>query len=100
MEYGPRLVVPIDLKKKPWEQKHPFHNRWHPEIPPVADIKAGEVFRVEMVDFTGGRITKDYSADDIKHVDVSVVSYFTLYSSRFCLFYRAFFFNLTGSYNC
>lgn len=77
MEYGPRLVVPIDLKKKPWEQKHPFHNRWHPEIPPVADIKAGEVFRVEMVDFTGGRITKDYSADDIKHVDVSVVSYFT-----------------------
>lgn len=74
MEYGPRLVVPIDLKKKPWEQKHPFHNRWHPEIPPVADIKAGEVFRVEMVDFTGGRITKDYSADDIKHVDVSVTS--------------------------
>ena len=45
----PRLVVPIDLKKAAWEQKLPFHNRWHPKIPPVAEVKAGEFFRVEMV---------------------------------------------------
>lgn len=75
-QYGARLVVPIDLKKKPWEQKLPLHNRWHPDIPPVAEVKVGELFRVEMVDFSGGRITKNYSAEDIKHADPSIVSFF------------------------
>jgi len=72
--YGPRLVVPIDLKKKPWEQKNPLHNRWHPDIPPVAEVTAGEVFRVEMVDFSGGAITNNHTAHDIKHVDPLTVS--------------------------
>jgi formamidase len=35
-KYGARLIVPIDVKKKPWEQKLPLHNRWHPDIPVVA----------------------------------------------------------------
>lgn len=69
-----RLVIPIDLKKKPWEQKLPLHNRWHHQIPAVAEVTAGEVFRVEMVDWTGGAIKDDHSAADIKHVDLSCVS--------------------------
>lgn len=77
-EYGPRLVVPVDLKKKPWEQSLPLHNRWHPEIPPVAEATAGEFFRVEMIDFSGGRITKNFTADDAKHVDLSAVSSYLL----------------------
>ncbi|THF95835.1 hypothetical protein TEA_013512 [Camellia sinensis var. sinensis] len=56
-QHGPRMVFPIDLKKKPWEQKLPLHNRWHPDIPPVAEVTVGEVFRVEMMDFSGGRNT-------------------------------------------
>ncbi|KAA3474000.1 fmdA [Gossypium australe] len=71
--YGAKVVVPIDLKKKPWEQKHPLHNRWHPDIPVVAEVKDGEVFRVEMVDFSGGGITSDYSAEDVKHADQSIL---------------------------
>lgn len=70
----PRLVVPIELKKKPWEQKHPLHNCWHPDIPSVAEVKTGEVFRVEMVDWTGGMINDDDSANDIKFIDLSRVS--------------------------
>ncbi len=70
----PRLVVPIDLTKKPWEQKLPLHNRWHPQIPPVAGVKDGEVFRVEMPDWTGGGIKDDNSALDIKSIDLSTVS--------------------------
>jgi len=70
----PRLVVPIDLKKKPYEQKLPLHNRWHPDIPPVVDVNTGEIFRVEMVDWTGGAIKDDNSALDIKLVDLSIVS--------------------------
>lgn len=75
----PKLVVPIDLKKKPWEQKLPLHNRWHPEIPPVATVKTGEVFRVEMVDWTAGAIKDDNSASDVKHLDLSTVSVENLY---------------------
>ncbi len=63
-----------DVKKKPWEQKLPLHNRWHPETTPVAEVTSGEVFQVEMMDFSGGRITRDYSAEDIKHTDPSIVS--------------------------
>lgn len=76
---GCRVVVPIDLKKKPREQKLPLHNRWHPDIPPVAEVRTGEVFRVEMVDCSGGGITKEYTAEDIKYADLSIVS-----SSYFC----------------
>ncbi|KAL8528797.1 hypothetical protein ACS0TY_006310 [Phlomoides rotata] len=71
----PRLIVPIDLKKKAWEQKLPLHNRWHPEIPAVAEIKTSEVFRVEMVDWTGGAISDDNSALDVKTLDPSLVHY-------------------------
>ncbi|KAL6614452.1 hypothetical protein ACP70R_036722 [Stipagrostis hirtigluma subsp. patula] len=71
----PRLVVPIDVKKQPWEQKVPLHNRWHPDIPPVADVTEGELFRVEMVDWTGGRVNDDNSADDIKFLDLTITHY-------------------------
>ncbi|XP_057417657.1 uncharacterized protein LOC130711901 [Lotus japonicus] len=72
-EMASKLVVSIDLKKKPWEQKYPLHNRWHPDIPPVAEAKEGELFRVEMMDFSGGAITKNPTADDVKYLDCSVV---------------------------
>lgn len=88
-QYGPRLVVPIDVKKKPREQKVPLHNRWHPDIPHVAEAVIGEVFKVEMMDFSGGGITKDYTADDIKHAEPFVVSFLLLhiiFSSRFLFF--------------
>ncbi|EOA18482.1 hypothetical protein CARUB_v10007029mg [Capsella rubella] len=72
---SPRVVVNVDLNKKPWQQNKPLHNRWHPEIPPVAEVKAGEFFRVEMVDWTGGAVKDDDSAGDIKSIDLSTVHY-------------------------
>ncbi|XP_020518159.1 uncharacterized protein LOC18421850 isoform X3 [Amborella trichopoda] len=73
--FSPRVVVPIDVKKKPWEQEKPLHNRWHPDIPPVAEVMEGELFRVEMLDCNGGRIGDNASAEDIKFVELSVVHY-------------------------
>ncbi|KAH0454508.1 hypothetical protein IEQ34_016432 [Dendrobium chrysotoxum] len=69
---SPRLVVPIDLKKKPWEQKYPLHNRWHPRIPAVAEVTEGELFRVEMMDWSGGSIADNDSAMDIKSMDLAI----------------------------
>ncbi|KAL9289472.1 putative formamidase [Arabidopsis thaliana] len=72
---SPRVVVKVDLKKRPWQQTQPLHNRWHPEIPSVAEVKPGELFRVEMVDWTGGAVKEDGSAGDIKSIDLSTVHY-------------------------
>ncbi|XP_042503532.1 formamidase-like isoform X2 [Macadamia integrifolia] len=71
----PKLVVPIDLTKKPWEQKVPLHNRYHPDIPPVADVTEGEVFRVEMVDCRGGAVGDNDTALDLNATDLFAVHY-------------------------
>lgn len=73
----PKVLLHADPKLKPWEQSPPLHNRWHPEIPPVATVKPGDVFRVETVDWTGGQIGNNDSADDVKNVDLSQVHYLT-----------------------
>ena len=70
-----KTIISVDPKKNPWEQETPLHNRWHPDIPPVASVKEGEVFRVECVDWTGGQIKNDESSDDVKNVDLSQVHY-------------------------
>ncbi|CAN0863754.1 Putative formamidase C869.04 [Linum grandiflorum] len=69
----PRALISVDVKKKPWQQTPPLHNRWHPEIPPVDQVTIGEFFRVEMVDWTGGVVLDDDSAVDIKTIDLSSV---------------------------
>ena len=45
----PKKIISCDPKKKPWEQETPLHNRWHPDIPPVASVKEGEAFRVSSI---------------------------------------------------
>ena len=57
------------------EQETPVHNRWHPDIPPVATVAEGDVFRVETIDWTGGQIKNNDSADDVKNVDLTQVHY-------------------------
>lgn len=39
-----------------------FSRRWHPDIPPVATAKTGELLRVECLDWTGGQIKNNDSA--------------------------------------
>lgn len=73
--HTPIPLITVDLKKKPWEQEKPLHNRWHPEIPHVAEATEGELFRVETVDFSGGMIKDNNSAEDIKFVDGTTTHY-------------------------
>ena len=70
-----KSLLTVDPEKLPWEQSPPLHNRWHPSIPPVASVEEGEIFRVEMVDWTGGQIKNNDSADDVKTVDLTQVHY-------------------------
>ena len=61
-------LIRVDTSASPTKQDV-LHNRWHPDIPIVAWVKPGDQFRVECVDWTGGQISDDDSAHDIKVVD-------------------------------
>jgi len=70
-----RTIISVDVTKKPHDQPVPLHNRWHPDIPMVASVKPGEVVRIECLDWTGGQIKDNNSAEDIKKVDLTQVHY-------------------------
>ncbi|WP_137719171.1 formamidase [Methylobacillus flagellatus] len=70
-----KTLVKLDLDKKPWEQDGQIHNRWHPDIPMIAMVKPGDEFRVECMDWTGGQIKNDDSANDVRDVDLLQVHY-------------------------
>uniref|UniRef100_A0A7S1XAR8 Formamidase n=1 Tax=Compsopogon caeruleus TaxID=31354 RepID=A0A7S1XAR8_9RHOD len=72
--YGPNTpidLISVDLSRPASDQPTPLHNRWHPEIPAVATVSTGALFRMEAVDWTGGQILNNDSADDIAGVDLN-----------------------------
>ncbi|KAK9454866.1 Acetamidase/Formamidase [Dipodascopsis uninucleata] len=69
-----RTAVKVDLNTPAWEQPQ-LHNRWHPDIPFSCKVKPGEVVNVECLDWTGGQIGNNDSADDIKYCDLSRIHY-------------------------
>jgi formamidase len=71
----PETLIPVDVTKPPSEQSAPLHNRWHPDIPAIVSVKPGQVFRVECIDWTGGQIGDNDSANDVRDVDLTQVHY-------------------------
>jgi formamidase len=69
-----KTLIKIDLNTPPTQQDC-IHNRWHPDLPMVAYVKPGDEFRVECVDWTGGQIFDNDSANDIRDVDLTKVHY-------------------------
>jgi len=70
----PKTLIKIDTTVHP-EELDNVHNRWHPDIPMVEMVKPGDEFRVECIDWTGGQISNDDDATDIKVVDLTKVHY-------------------------
>ncbi|KAF3937907.1 Formamidase [Dactylella cylindrospora] len=71
-----RCAAKVDLTKDPATLPY-LHNRWHPDIPTCGTIKNGEVVKIECVDWTGGQIGNNDSADDVLNVDLTKVHYLT-----------------------
>jgi len=69
-------VATVDLEKPAPEQSN-LHNRWHPAIPTCADIPLNKPVKIECLDWTGGQIGNNDSADDVKNVDLTRVHYLT-----------------------
>ncbi|KAF4125676.1 formamidase [Geosmithia morbida] len=69
-----RTAVSVDLNR-PAEEQPNLHNRWHPDVPSCASINDGETVKIECVDWTGGQIKNNDSADDILNVDLTKIHY-------------------------
>ena len=63
----PEVRFEVDIDEAPDEQPgaNPF-NRWHPEIEPTVTAEPGETVRLECLDWTGGQVNNDDSANDIR----------------------------------
>ncbi len=70
----PKTLIKVDFKTAP-EKQSSIHNRWHPDIPMVAYVKPGDEFRVECIDWTGGQIADNDTANDVLEVDLTKVHY-------------------------
>ncbi|WP_034990957.1 formamidase [Beijerinckia mobilis] len=70
----PDTLISVDLSRPATENEN-LHNRWHPDIPIAVWVEPGADFLVETVDWTGGAIKNDDSADDIRDVDLTTVHY-------------------------
>lgn len=69
----PEVLFPLDSAKKFEDQQKLGHNRWHPEIPPVATVKPGQSFRVDCREWFDGAILDDDSAEDILNAPLLTV---------------------------
>jgi len=69
----PEVLFSVDQSKPFREQRVLGHNRWHPDIPPVATVRPGSELRLECREWFDGQIRNDDSADDIRDVDLSIV---------------------------
>jgi formamidase len=71
----PKTLIRVDLNKAPEKQSEVIHNRWHPDIPMAVMVKPGDEFRIECLDWTGGQIANNDSANDVRDVDLDQVHY-------------------------
>ncbi|OSX79755.1 hypothetical protein BU14_0071s0011 [Porphyra umbilicalis] len=73
MSYAPNTpidLIAVDLSRPAADQAQPLHNRWHPDIPPVATVATGVPFRAEAIDWTGGQIANNDDASDVRDIDL------------------------------
>ena len=69
----PETLFKVDLTKSMDQQDMPGHNRWHPDIPAVASVNPGDVFRIECKYWTDGQIKDNDNPQDIADVNLEVV---------------------------
>ena len=69
----PEVLFSVDQSKSFYDQEVPPHNRWHPDVPPVASVRPGSTFRLECREWFDGTVHNDDSANDIRDLDLSIV---------------------------
>jgi formamidase len=67
------VYIAIDRAKTLNEEPAKGHNRWHPDIPPVATIESGQVIGMETRDAIDGQVTPNTTAADLGRINMNVV---------------------------
>ncbi len=49
-----------------------MHNRWHPDLPPIAELAPGEEIRLETEEGLGGQFTRQSTHDDVGKADLGL----------------------------
>lgn len=49
-----------------------MHNRWHPDLPPIAEVAPGEEIRLETEEGLGGQFTRDSTHEDVARADLGL----------------------------
>ena len=61
--------IKIDRGKRLKEEPRTGHNRWHPDIPPILEVDAGEEVVLETRDASDGQIKPGMTAADLADLD-------------------------------
>ncbi|MBT9282337.1 MAG: acetamidase/formamidase family protein [Hydrogenibacillus schlegelii] len=64
-------LIEVDPTRPAEEQREVLHNRWHPDIPAAVEVRPGDVFIVETMDWTNGQVRNDDDASDIRDMDLT-----------------------------
>jgi formamidase len=68
----PEVLFSVDQTRSMRDQAMPGHNRWHPDIPPVASVRPGQDFRLECREWTDSQIGNNDSANDVRDVNLDL----------------------------
>lgn len=63
----------IDRTKTLAEEPASGHNRWHPDIPPLAEVEPGQVVGLETRDAFDGFVTPATTGEDLRNANLGVV---------------------------
>lgn len=70
-------LIELDPDKPVSEQRDVIQNRYHPDVPAVVDVKPGDDFVVQCLDWTAGKVGNNDSANDIRDMDFSPIHHLT-----------------------
>lgn len=69
MAHQPSISIKVERAKQLKDQPHIGHNRWHPQIKPIAHVKPGEVVMIETLDAMDGQVQPHHTKDDVYKID-------------------------------
>ena len=65
-------TIDIDRSKRLHQEPHTGHNRWHPDIEPIAEVAPGEVICINTRDAADGQIRPGMSVEELTALDPKV----------------------------
>ena len=65
--------IQIDRAKRLGDQAHLGHNRWHPDIQPVAEVECGAMVGMETLDAFDGQISPSTTASEVGDCNLNLV---------------------------